>query len=124
MIQETAQSLSEQLGRPLTVREVAQLLGFSEQHIRDNYRKLRGLKLGKAYVFHENTLREAIEDAQRIGEERKEARPRARQMAGASPVPMVAGRERTEQARGRGLGNTGVGRDAERTDRHGLLDPA
>ncbi|WP_457570812.1 helix-turn-helix domain-containing protein, partial [Desulfovulcanus sp.] len=61
--------VSKNLGRPLTVVEVAQMLGVSRSWVYSNWRLLGGVKLAGSLRFFEKRIEEVInalqEDAQR-----------------------------------------------------------
>ena len=52
-------SLEQELGKRLTVSEVAEFLGIDKKTVRENYNKLGGMRLGRLYLFFERSLIDA-----------------------------------------------------------------
>ena len=53
--------LEEQLGKKMTVQEVASFLGIDEKTVRKYYADLGGVRLGRAYLFFEKEVINAIQ---------------------------------------------------------------
>jgi len=51
-----------ELGKRMTVKEVAELLNVDVKTVRANYYKLGGMRLGRQYVFFERRLNNAIQE--------------------------------------------------------------
>jgi DNA-directed RNA polymerase specialized sigma subunit len=54
-------SLEQELGKRLTVNDVAEFLGIDKKTVRENYNKLGGMRLGRLYLFFERSLIDAIQ---------------------------------------------------------------
>ena len=55
------------LGRVLTDREVAQLLGLCVRLVRKHAQELGGLRFGRSFIFFEQVLTDALQDKIRLG---------------------------------------------------------
>lgn len=65
--------LRKNLGRKVTVKEVAEYLGLDTETVRRHYIALGGIRLGRRILFFENLIIEAIREAcYAIQEEEKE----------------------------------------------------
>ena len=53
--------LQEQLGKTLTVEEVAKYLKIDKRTVRKYYLQLGGVRLGRAYRFFERSINDAIQ---------------------------------------------------------------
>ena len=54
-------SLEQEIGKRLTVNEVANFLGIDKKTVRENYDKLGGMRLGRLYLFFERSVINAIQ---------------------------------------------------------------
>lgn len=52
--------LKQELGKPLTTKEVAEFFGVDVKTIRKNRKKLNGIRLGRNYVFFERGVINAV----------------------------------------------------------------
>jgi DNA-directed RNA polymerase specialized sigma subunit len=53
--------VEQELGKRLTVDEVAKFLGIDKKTVRENYDKLGGMRLGRLYLFFERSVINAIQ---------------------------------------------------------------
>ena len=53
--------IEQELGKRLTVDEVASFLGVDKKTVRENYNKLGGMRLGRLYLFFERSVINAIQ---------------------------------------------------------------
>lgn len=53
--------LKDQLGRSMTVKEVAEYLKIDRRTVRKYYLPLGGVRLGRAYRFFERSINDAIQ---------------------------------------------------------------
>ena len=53
--------IEKEIGKRITVKEVAGLLGIDEKTVRENYDKLGGMRLGRLYLFFERRIINAIQ---------------------------------------------------------------
>ena len=53
--------IEKEIGKRITVKEVAELLGIDEKTVRENYDKLGGMRLGRLYLFFERRIINAIQ---------------------------------------------------------------
>jgi len=53
--------LEKELGKKLSVKQVAILLGRDEKTIRKHYSELGGMRLGRCYMFFERRIVDAIQ---------------------------------------------------------------
>lgn len=53
--------LEQELGKRLTVNDVAEFLGIDKKTVRENYDKLGGMRLGRLYLFFERSVIDALQ---------------------------------------------------------------
>jgi hypothetical protein len=53
--------LEKKLGNPLTSKQLAEYLGLDEKTVRQYYRQLGGIRLGRRYLFFERSVIDAIQ---------------------------------------------------------------
>ena len=53
--------LKQELGKKLTVNDVAEFLGVDKKTVRENYKKLGGMRLGRRYLFFERSIINAVQ---------------------------------------------------------------
>ncbi len=100
------------LGKRITVKEVAELLGIDQKTVRENYDQLGGMRLGRLYLFFERSVINAIQKETEMDS------------------PSAEGWEETGKSISSEEGGSGVGsQDAPKTrqrmeqeDRHGLFE--
>ena len=61
------QQLQKQLGRPLKTKDVASFLGLDVKTVRQYYKELGGIRLGRRYVFFEKEVINAIQKKRQVG---------------------------------------------------------
>ena len=66
--------LEEELGRALRPHELAEFLGVDEKTVRQYYRELGGMRLGRLYVFFEKEVVHAIQARSQMGGRGEEER--------------------------------------------------
>ncbi len=104
--------LEQELGKRLTVNDVAKFLGIDKKTVRENYNKLGGMRLGRLYLFFERSVIDALQKETEMDS------------------PSAEGWEKTGEGVSGEEGSSGVGiQDAEKTrqrleqeDRHGLFE--
>ena len=53
--------LKQELGKKLSTDDVAEFLGVDKKTVRENYKKLGGMRLGRLYLFFERSVINAIQ---------------------------------------------------------------
>jgi hypothetical protein len=53
--------LKQELGKRLTVNDVAEFLGIDKKTVRENYNQLGGMRLGRLYLFFERSVIDALQ---------------------------------------------------------------
>jgi len=104
--------IEKEIGKRITVNEVAELLDIDEKTVRENYDKLGGMRLGRLYLFFERRIINAIQKETEMDS------------------PSAEGWEKTGEGVSDEEGSSSVGiQDAEKTrqrleqeDRHGLFE--
>ena len=102
--------LNDELGRRMSAEEVADYLGLDEKTVRQYYRELGGMRLGRLFLFFERSILNAIQKRTEMD------------------CPSAEGREETGKKISDSEGSEGLGsqddpktaRRMEREDRHGL----
>jgi predicted transcriptional regulator len=59
--------LEERLGRALRCQELAEFLGIDEKTVRQYYKELGGMRMGRLYVFFEKEVIRAIQTRSQVG---------------------------------------------------------
>lgn len=103
--------LNDELGPRLSVEEVANYLGLDEKTVRQYYRELGGMRLGRLFLFFERSVLNALQKRTEMD------------------CPSAEGWEETgkgisDAEASDGLGSQDASKTArrmEREDRHGLL---
>ena len=73
------QQLQKQLGRPLKTKDVASFLGLDVKTVRQYYKELGGIRLGRRYVFFEKEVINAIQKKRQVGSSGKKKRQEERE---------------------------------------------
>ncbi len=60
-------ALEEKLGRVLRTKDVAEYLGVDQKTVREYYRLLGGIRLGRRYIFFEKEVINAIQKRTQMG---------------------------------------------------------
>ena len=102
--------LNDELGPRLSVEDVAGYLGLDEKTVRQYYRELGGMRLGRLFLFFERSILNAIQKRTEM------------------ECPSAEGREETGKEISDSEGSEGLGsqddpktaRRMEREDRHSL----
>jgi len=113
--------LKENLGRRISVKELAEYLGLDTETVRRHYVSLGGIRLGRRILFFENLIVETIkEECHALQEEEKEQN----RVGGRSDAPgeeVLQGVR--DQIRGPGLGVGNKKKACPRiNDPYGLLE--
>ena len=59
--------LQQELGKALRAKDVAEYLGMNVKHIRNHYKDLGGIRLGRHYRFFERRIINAISKKKEVG---------------------------------------------------------
>ena len=120
-------AILEELGRPMSVKEAAQAIGFGIEKMRRVYSRYGGVRDGRRIIFYERRLIDAISKLQQeqqreipmVGASRNDTAKREKEAA-AKAVP---DKKRSPEVGGRGKGQDGS-RDKSGInprDPHGVL---
>ncbi len=61
------ETFTEEMGKRIGVKELADHLGLDEKTIRQYYRELGGMRLGRQYLFFERRVIHAIQERTEMG---------------------------------------------------------
>lgn len=104
--------LEQSLGKALRAKDVAEYLGMNVKHIRNHYKDLGGIRLGRHYRFFEKEIYYAIQKRTEVDSPSEEREPEI-------------GKGIFDQEGSQGLGNQDekkASRRVEREDHHGLFE--
>jgi excisionase family DNA binding protein len=104
--------LENDLGKVMTAKQVAEYLGLAVKTVRDYYRQLGGIRIGRSYRFFEKEVSNAIQTWKQIHRTGEEEQQQEREGV-------------QHQKRGPGMGSRNAEnarRRMERPNNHGLLD--
>ena len=111
--------INEELGRPMSAREVAAYLDIDVKTARKYYRELGGIRIGSRYKFSEEEVYNAVQ------KNRSEGRQDSNHLYRTSEEKREEGRETIQdEKRGSGVVVTNeklVRKRLEQEDRHGLF---
>jgi predicted DNA-binding transcriptional regulator AlpA len=103
--------LEQSLGKALRAKDVAEYLGMNVKHIRNHYKDLGGIRLGRHYRFFEKEIYYAIQKRTEVDSPSEKRKPEI-------------GKGVFDQEGSQGLGNQDeakASRRLEQEDRHGLF---
>ncbi|WP_299981451.1 hypothetical protein [Desulfobacula sp.] len=103
--------LENELGKSLTPKYVAKYLGVNVKLIRQNYKKLGGMRLGHRFIFFEKGVENAICKEWEMESPSEEVRKEERKNV-----------QDKERSTGMGKQNASVRKRMGRKDEHNLLD--
>jgi len=104
--------LEQSLGKALRAKDVAEYLGMNVKHIRNHYKDLGGIRLGRHYRFFEKEIYYAIQKRTEVDSPSEKRKPEI-------------GKGVFDQEGSQGLGNQDeakASRRVEREDHHGLFE--
>ena len=105
--------LEENLGKTLTVQEVAAYLGLDPQTVRRYYKQLGGMRFGRSYRFFEKEVKNAIQAWQKMDRPNSQQWETDTENVSDQGGSVRLGIKSTEQPNAAGV--------SQRTDRHNLL---
>ena len=103
--------VEKELGKRLTVNEVAEFLGVDKKTVRENYDKLGGMRLGRLYLFFERSLIDAIQKETQMDSPSAEGWEEKRESVSDEETGFGVGSRNEAKTR----------RRVEREDRHNLF---
>jgi len=103
--------MEKELGKSITSGEVADFLGVNVKTVRQHYKKLGGIRLGRRYVFFEKGVVYAVSKEWEMESPSEEGRKEEREDVQHEERSAIVGKQ-----------NASVRRGVGREDRHGLLD--
>jgi len=104
--------LEQSLGKALRAKDVAEYLGMNVKHIRNHYKDLGGIRLGRHYRFFEKEIYYAIQKRTEVDSPSQKRKPEI-------------GKGVFDKEGSQGLGNQDeakASRRLEREDHHGLFE--
>jgi predicted DNA-binding transcriptional regulator AlpA len=104
--------LEQSLGKALRAKDVAEYLGMNVKHIRNHYKDLGGIRLGRHYRFFEKEIYYAIQKRTEVDSPSEKRKPEI-------------GKGVFDKEGSQGLGNQDeakASRRLERKDHHGLFE--
>lgn len=104
--------LERNLGKALRAKDVAEYLGMNVKHIRNHYKDLGGIRLGRHYRFFEKEIYYAIQKRTEVDSPSQKRKPEI-------------GKGVFDKEGSQGLGNQDeakASRRLEREDHHGLFE--
>lgn len=103
--------MEKELGKSITSGEVADFLGVNVKTVRQHYKKLGGIRLGRRYIFFEKGIVNALSKEWEMESPSEKEWQEEREDV-----------QHEERSTGMGKQNASVRRRMGREDRHGLLD--
>ena len=115
--------LEQNLGKPLTAKDVAEYLNLDTETVRRHYEDLGGIRLGSRILFFENLIVEEIRRKSHAVQEKEEEQNRVDSRGDASRQEILQGLQNQERGFIMGSGNKSKTHGRVR-DPFGLLDSA